>query len=164
MRLAWTDSTINYNPYDDQRPLAIQGVVFPYNNTEYAINMSDGTKMFYKNSRVFFERLFGDSLLLFDTKKRAVVVNIFSGNIVLDIEKQYGAYNGYLVPNFVKGAVYVKTDKKELTSYETESGKIKWRFTTANAIYTLSLVVASATTFGGKCSLISKVRLKAKPA
>ena len=32
LELVWIDSTLSYDPYDEQRPLIQQDVVFPYNN------------------------------------------------------------------------------------------------------------------------------------
>ena len=56
--------------------------------------MRTGTKLFYENSRQYFTNLFEDSLLLFDTRKKAIVLNIYSGNVILAIDKKYGTYNG----------------------------------------------------------------------
>ena len=140
LELVWTDSTANYDPYDDQRPLIKRGVLFPYNNTEYAIEMKSGTKLFYKDSRQQLSALFEDSLLLFDTRKKAIVLNVFSGNVVLEIDKKAGAYNGYLMPTFVNNLIYVKTDKKDLTAYDISSGKEKWKFSTVNSVYTQPII------------------------
>lgn len=153
LELVWIDSTSSYDPYDEQRPLIQQDVVFPYNNTEYALDMRTGKKLFYENSRQYFANLFEDSLLLFDTRKEAVVLNIYSGDVILAVGKKYGAYNGYLLPKFVKNSIYIKTGKKELSAYDTKSGQAKWKFSTTHSIFNQPTVFNNEVIFCDKTAI-----------
>ena len=135
LKLQWIDTTVNYNPYDDQRPLVKAGVVFPYNNFEYALDAISGNKVFYKDGRAYFQKLTKDSLLLFDAKKKASVLNIHTGQVEMEIPKQSSAYNGYMKPAFLHDSIiYIKTNKNELSAYEIFSGKKLWSFISENAI------------------------------
>ncbi len=153
LSLAWVDSATNGNFYDDQRPLIKKGILFPYNNVEYAIDIKSGSKLFYKDSRQYLLNLFKDSLLLFDTKERATVLNVFSGNVVLEVEKKYGAYNGYLLPTFVDNFICIKTDKNNLEAYDIISGEKKWDFRPENSVYTQPIAFREEVVFCDKTTI-----------
>lgn len=153
LNVAWIDSTANHDPYDDQRPLVENGILFPYNNIEYAIDTKSGSRLFYKDSRQHLSGLFTDSLLLFDAKEKAIVLNIFSGDVVLETDKTYGAYNGYLLPVFVDNFVCIKTDKKNLDAYDIISGEKKWEFRPENSVHTQPIVFDEEVIFCDKTTI-----------
>ena len=95
-----------------------------------------------------------DSLLFFDTYKKAIVLNIYSGKKLLDIDKKTGVYNGYQPPEFVKSNLIVtKEDKNVVSAYAILNKKKLWTFTAPDPIANKPILKGDTVFFCDKTKL-----------
>ena len=133
-------------------PMVHNGLVFPGLDIEYAIEAKTGKKLYFDNNehQTRIRQLCKDSLVYYKSDFVAIVVNIYTGEIISK-ELQKGRASLSHSPSFIKDSViYLVQDKKKLQAYNFYKERVLWEYELQPGIYDKFVVNDNQIYFGGR--------------
>ncbi|MBL6449589.1 PQQ-binding-like beta-propeller repeat protein [Fulvivirga sp. 29W222] len=149
LKLIWVD-TLSTKDYRDA-PIIKNGVLFHHINQDYGFEVTSGKRIPFTNE---IKEYTSDSLLFFDSKNEAKIVNVFTGYDVLNVKKRNGGYIGYRSPSMISDSlVYIPVNDMKIIAYNVFTGSQVFEKELDSPIYTKPIVYKNNVVFAEKMSI-----------
>ncbi|GAB1445044.1 hypothetical protein MASR2M41_07020 [Flammeovirgaceae bacterium] len=124
LNLSWQQSGQKYS----SNPLVCSGLVFETYGLEYALEITEGLKLFYKNNlhQAKIRNLMQDSLIYFSSRAGNKLINIYKGEIIFQttvpIKKPW-----IKKPRVIRGDLFAALNDSVFARIDVKSGAVLWQ-------------------------------------